>query len=241
MMETDLFQPVSDFFVKAGYTVRSEVVHCDILAMKGEELVAVELKTQFSLALLTQAVKRQKTADAVYMAVPKPANFGRTKKWKDLVHLVRRLELGLIFVITGRGRQRIEVVTDAVPFDREKSRRSHTRTRKTMIAEMNGRHSDKNKGGSARTKIMTAYKEHCIRIATYLDLHGPKSPKELRALGTEPKKTRNILYDNHYGWFDRISKGLYDINEKGRKELCEYRDLMEFFASECAERPSEKQ
>jgi hypothetical protein len=232
MLETDLFQPVSDFLVKAGFSVRSEVVYCDILARRGDELVAVELKKQLSLALLAQAVKRQKSADAVYMAVPKPPNFGRNKKWRDLIHLVRRLELGLIFIKIGRKKQQVEVVIEAVAFDREKSRQAHKKVRTAMLAEMNGRHADRNRGGSTRTKLMTAYKENCIKIAVYLDLHGPRSPKQLRSLGTDPKKTRNILYHNHYGWFEHPKKGLYELNDKGRKELLSYPDLIDLFKSE---------
>ena len=32
MPETDLYRPVHDYLVKQGYTVRSEVRHCDIAA-----------------------------------------------------------------------------------------------------------------------------------------------------------------------------------------------------------------
>jgi hypothetical protein len=231
MLETDLFRPISDFLVKAGYTVRSEVAHCDIAAVRDEELLVVELKTGFSLALLAQAAKRQKSADTVYMAVPKPKNFGRTKKWKDLVHLVRRLELGLMFVDAGKNKSRVEVVIDAVPFDREKSRQRHKKARKAALAEIRGRLSDFNTGGSTRTKLMTAYRESCIRIAVYLDINGPLSPKQLRCLGTNPRKTGDMLYQNHYGWFDHPGKGCYAISDKGREALLEFPEITRHYRS----------
>ena len=28
-----------------------------------------------------------------------------------------------------------------------------------------------------------------------------------------------ILRDNHYGWFDRVKTGYYDLSPKGRREL----------------------
>ncbi len=96
ILEIDLFRPISDFLVEQGYTVRSEVKDCDIAAIKEEELVIVELKRNLSVDLLAQAVKRQKSADIVYMAIPKPKKLTANSKWKDIIHLVKRLELGLI-------------------------------------------------------------------------------------------------------------------------------------------------
>ncbi len=36
--ETDLYPPIRDFLTAQGYTVRSEVNHCDITAVRGDEL-----------------------------------------------------------------------------------------------------------------------------------------------------------------------------------------------------------
>jgi hypothetical protein len=44
MLEEHLFKPVSDFLIKNGYQVRSELKFCDIIAIKGDELIIVELK-----------------------------------------------------------------------------------------------------------------------------------------------------------------------------------------------------
>ena len=72
MLETDLYKPVYDYLVRQGYTVHSEVKNCDITAIKGEELIVVELKTSFNLKLLAQGAKRQRIADSVYVAIPVP-------------------------------------------------------------------------------------------------------------------------------------------------------------------------
>ena len=66
------------------------------------------------------------------------------------------------------------------------------------MKEIEGRSADYNVGGSNKTKIMTAYKENCIQIASYLEHLGPLSPKALLELGTGTK-TSSILTKNYYG------------------------------------------
>jgi hypothetical protein len=96
------------------------------------------------------------------------------------------------------------------------------------MKEIEGRSADYNIGGSNRTKIMTAYKENCIQIACYLELFGPLSPKALREKGTG-SKTSSILTKNYYGWFERVKRGVYVINEKGKKEVKEYPELIDYY------------
>lgn len=229
ILETDLFKPVNDFLVKQGYTVRSEVKDCDIVAMKDEELVIIELKRNLSVELLAQAVKRQKTADIVYVAVPKPKRLIGNAKWKDIIHLLRRLELGLILVSFKGDKGMVEVAVQPAPFDREQSRKMNKKKREGIIKETKSRYMDGNVGGSRGTKLVTAYKESAIFIACCLERKGPLSPKQLRELGTEPKKTNSILSENFYGWFDRIHKGLYTINEIGKDALKQHAEFAEYY------------
>ena len=73
MQETDLYQPVKDFFEAEGYEVKAEINGCDVVAIKDDApTVIVELKTTFSLELVLQGIDRQKLSDDVYLAVPKP-------------------------------------------------------------------------------------------------------------------------------------------------------------------------
>jgi hypothetical protein len=58
------------------------------------------------------------------------------------------------------------------------------------------------------------------------------SPKALKELGTDPRKTRSILSSNFYGWFDHPEKGVYTISDLGNKELCEYPELSGYFSKE---------
>jgi hypothetical protein len=229
ILESDLWKPVSDFFTDREYIVRSEVKDCDITAIKGEELIIIELKRNLSVDLLAQAVKRQKTADFVYIAVPKPKKLIGSAKWRDICHLIRRLELGLILV-SFKGKQGVvEIAMDPIPFDREKSKKLNKRKRASIIKEASSRYMDANIGGSTGKKLVTAYRESSIFIACCLERFGPLSPKKLRELGTEEKKTTSILSENHYGWFERVDRGIYSVTEEGKKALKQYEQLAEYY------------
>jgi hypothetical protein len=229
ILEEDLFKPVSDFLINEGYTVRSEVNYCDIAAIKNEELVVVELKKHLSVELLAQAVKRQKAADSVYIAVPKPKRMVGSSKWNDICHLIRRLELGLILVSFRGKKGSVEIPIHPVPFDRERSRQMNKRKRKNIIKEASGRYEDLNIGGSRGKKLVTSYRESAIFIACCLEKLGTVSPKRLREFGTDAKKTLPILSQNHYGWFNKVDRGLYCITEEGKKALGEYKEVAEYY------------
>lgn len=229
LLETDLCKPVSDFLIEEGYSVRSEVKDCDIAAIKGDELIIVELKRNLSVNLLAQAVKRQKTADLVYIAVPKPKKMFANSKWQDICHLIRRLELGLILVSFKGKRGFVEIPIHPLPFDREKSKKMNRKKREGIIKEAKGRNMDLNVGGSSGKKLITSYRESAIFIGCCLNKLGNLSPKQLRSLGTDPKKTTSILSENHYGWFDKVERGVYSINETGKKGLVEYKELADYF------------
>ena len=221
LLETDLYEPIRDYLVAQGYTVRGEVHDCDVTATKGEELIVVELKLRFNMELLYQATQRQRLSDSVYVAFPRPAKMGRNTHWKDIKRLLRRLELGLILVSFATKKPRIEVVFHPIASPKRKNHRA----RRAVIREIEGRSTDHNLGGSNRRKILTAYRESAIRIATCLDTHGPLSPKELRAMNTGPKTTP-ILYNDVYGWFERVGRGLYALRPIGNEGLTEYPELV---------------
>ncbi|RDI45486.1 DUF2161 domain-containing phosphodiesterase [Falsibacillus pallidus] len=228
-LEADLYEPIRKYFVKQGYDVYGEVKHCDIAAIKEDELLVVELKLNMTVDLLIQAAKRQKAADQVYIGIPKPKYSLFSKKWKDLCHLIRRMELGLIIVSFQGSTPKAEVRIEPQPFDRKKSRQQNRRRRKQIIQEIQGRNGDYNVGGSTKTKIVTAYKENCIQIAHFLKENGPMSPKGLRDLGTGDKTT-SILSKNYEGWFERVQRGVYTLTEKGQQELVLYEKVVQYYA-----------
>lgn len=224
--ETDLHQPVSDFLTSQGYTVRSEVNGCDMVAVKGEEMVALEFKLHFNASLLIQAAKRQRATAAVYVVLPRPKKGMRSKEWQGQRLLLRRLELGLIFVALGP-HPRAEVVFHPQPFDLRRRNRDYT----AIIREVQLRSADYNTAGSSKRKLVTAYRENAIQIAAFLQQHGALSTKRLRELGTG-EKTTTILYDNVYGWFERVRRGVYALTAQGILELASYPELVEHYSQE---------
>jgi hypothetical protein len=228
LQEVDLYKPIQSCFIREGYEVYGEVKDCDMAAVKGEELVVIELKLTLSVELLVQAAKRQRLTDAVYIAIPKPKYRLNSKRWTDKCHLIRRLELGLIVVSFSARRAKAEIIFHPSPFQRRKSIGQNKLKRESVLAEINGRSADYNVGGSTRTKIMTAYKENCIQIACYLEKFGSLSPKALVQMGTG-KKTSSILTKNYYGWFERVKRGVYMVTEKGKNEITGYPELVKYY------------
>lgn len=237
--EEDLYKPIYDYLSGLGYTVRSEVNHCDIAAFKGEELLVVEMKKSLNLDVILQAVLRQKLADIVYIAVPKPSRDLFSKRWKNLSYLLKRLQLGLMVVSLKEDFSYTEVVFEPKAFDMQKSRKHSKGKKQELIKEFEARYGDFNTGGSTGKKLMTAYREKAVHIACCLIKYGQLKPKELRQLGTDEKKTTSILMKNHYGWFESISRGIYDINDKGRQEAAIYTELYEYYMNLLEEEKTE--
>jgi len=217
LSETDLYPPIAAYLRAQGYTVHSEVHHCDITAVKGDELVVIELKRSFSTSLLVQATRRQRLADSVYVALPRP-KWSRT--WLGVQHVLRRLELGLILVSFNGAEPDVEIAFHPLPLKRQVQRRR----RRAVLKEITGRSGDFNQGGSTRRKLMTAYRENAIRIACCLERFGTLSPKELRAFGAGAK-AYSILHHNVYGWFTRVAPAQYALRPAGREELESYPEM----------------
>jgi hypothetical protein len=222
MLESELYAPVKAWLIEQGYEVRGEVGKCDVAAVKGDDLIVIELKCRFSIELLVQAIERQRAADSVYIAVPMPDCYGRSKKWRGFQQLVRRLEVGLIFCKVGGRKPRVEIVFHPLPATRRKQKRA----RQAVLKEISGRSRDHNVGGSTRRKLITAYRENAIQIAALLEQHGEMSPKKLRSMGMADK-TPAILRDNVYGWFTRVGRGVYAVTGKWQEEAGQYRHLID--------------
>lgn len=224
MTESELYPSVRDLFEKRGYKVNAEVKDCDITAVKGDEFIVVELKKNLSVTLLSQGLKRLRTGADVYIAVPKPKNYS-FKKFRDVFSVIKKLELGLIFVSIRGNHSFAEIVFKPQTF---KPTAINSLKRKEVLNEIDGRTIDTNTGGVTGQKIVTAYTEKCIHIACILDIYGDLSPKEIREKGGSDN-TYNILKMNVYGWFHKVSRGIYGITTDGRKGLLEYPELEKYY------------
>ena len=218
MLETELFQPIKSYLEHHGYAVNAEVKNCDVTATRGSELVIVELKKNANMQLLVQATDRQQITDSVYVAIP--AVEKNTKHWRGVQRVLRSLELGLLTVSSGPLGPRVTKLFDPLPYERKKT----GKRRRAIITEIAERSIEYNTGGSVGVKLVTAYRENAILIATCLELIGHSSPKILRGFGTGEKTTR-ILASNHYNWFQRVERGVYSVTSQGMQDIRTYPEL----------------
>ena len=213
--ETDLYDPCKTLLESLGYQVKAEVGAIDIMAIKDDYMVIVELKLKISLKLIYQAIDRQKLADKVYIALPKTVLNQTKSNVKHFLNLLKRLEIGLIVVSNNQA----EVLVETFGFDLKRSITASKKKKEKLMKEFTLRKSDMNVGGT-KSKKMTHYKEKVIEIAKYLREFGQKSPKEI-VLYTGIKDTPNILRKNYYMWFINVERGIYQLSEIGKKALDE--------------------
>ena len=211
--ETDLYEPIRAFLEEEGYQVQAEVKDCDIAAVKDGQLVIVELKKSFNLKLVYQGLERQSLTEQVFVAIPRPKKGAREKSWKDMLKLLKRLELGLLTVALDSPLKTVDVVLEPSDSIAWKNRKK----REKLQAELENRQVDANVGGMTRRKIMTAFREKSIRLACLLEKEGQVSTASLRERGLEDSV--GILSRNYDKWFKRVEKGVYALSEKGKEAL----------------------
>ncbi|MDA3937774.1 MAG: DUF2161 family putative PD-(D/E)XK-type phosphodiesterase [Spirochaetia bacterium] len=222
MKETELSEPLSLWLGKQGYTVSCEVKNCDIVARKDDELLIIELKTRFSLDLVYQAVNRKNLTESVYVAVPVLPGKKSIPKLKEVKKLLYRLEVGLILVRFLKTKTRVEVISHPGKFNPRKASKRRT----AIIREIDGRYSEFNKAGSAtRDQRISAYKQQALICAWLLNKNGNMSPISIVKLGGGVK-TQQILSGNIYGWFDKVSRGIYTLNPAGKEALKNYKEVV---------------
>lgn len=231
ILETHLYQPLYNYLTAEGYTVRSEVKNCDITAERGEDLIVIEMKKSFNATLMIQAVQRQRIVNSVYVAIPRPKGGKRGTDWHGMCHLLRRLELGLILVMPEGKAADVEIVFHPGPFDRTQSVYTGKKGKRSLLEEIHARNGDFNVGGSVRRKLVTAYREMAIHIACCIEKLGPQSAAQLKKLETGDK-TYSILDYNHYGWFERVSKGVFGLTSEGQTCLVQYAELAAHYRKE---------
>ena len=221
MPEADLYPPIKAFLEAQGYTVKGEVGACDIVAVRGEdEPVVVEMKERLSLALVLQAVDRLSVSDTVYVAfrIGKGQSASWRSRTKQVKGLLRRLGLGLLTVST---RGNVVAVLDPAPY---RPRRNRTRQAR-LLKEFADRIGDPEAGGSPSRQRLTAYRQDALRCAHLLSESGVLKLSVLRErAGVE--RAGPILRDNHYGWFERVRTGHYELSPKGQRELADWSEAI---------------
>lgn len=215
MKEADLYPPLKAFLEAQGYEVKAEIGACDIMALRaGDPPLVVEMKLSFNLSLVLQGVARQALFDTVYLAVAAPKK-GWPARYKDIVALCRRLGLGLLVVTPGEG---VEAHLDPGPY---LPRRNATRAGR-LLREFQRRVGDPNQGGTTGIKRMTAYRQDALRCLASVADGSLKAAEVAKRAGVA--KAASLMRADHYGWFDRVSLGVYALSPKGLAALGENAD-----------------
>ncbi|CAM3684227.1 DUF2161 domain-containing protein [Marinicrinis lubricantis] len=225
MRETDLYVPVKEYLEFIGYEVKAEVMDCDAVAYRSdlEHPIILELKLQFNLSVVLQAVDRLSMSPTVYIVIPSDCGPIKTRsKKRAVVRLCRMLGIGLISVsLLKRGGGLVDIICEPEPYQFPLQERKSAK----LMKEFQGRVGDFNQGGSTRTKRMTAYRQKALLLAALLEEHGMSSPAQLKAI-SGIVNAGILLRQNVYGWFERIAKGQYTLSPAGIKALQEYSEVV---------------
>ncbi|MCR8722946.1 DUF2161 domain-containing phosphodiesterase [Frigidibacter sp. ROC022] len=214
--ETDLYPPLKAWFEARGAEVKAEIGAADLVAVGlGDDPVVVEMKLRFSLALYHQALDRLRMTPLVYIAVVRPEGARARRMLSENGAMCRRLGLGLLTV---RARDRLVEchLEPGAPLPRASKAR-----RRKLEAEFARRVGDPNEGGATRHGLVTGYRQDALRCAAYLAEYGPSRGAAVKRDTGVPVATR-IMADNHYGWFQRVRPGTYELTEAGRRGLADW-------------------
>jgi hypothetical protein len=211
--ETDLYLPVKAFLEGQGYVVKAEVGAADVVAVRGgEPPVVVELKLGFSLTLVHQCVARLAVSDDVYMAVARGQGKRFQRALKEMTTLARRLGLGLLTVRISDGL--VEVHCDPGPYAPRKSKKRQGQ----LLREFARLQGDPNDGGQTRVGLVTAYRQDAVKLALYLYEAGACKGADV-ARETGVARATTMMRDDHYGWFEKVDKGIYGLTPKGAEAV----------------------
>jgi hypothetical protein len=231
--EEELYSPIKRYYEERGFTVKSEVLHCDLVAVHPErnETVIVEMKKTFNLALLLQGIERLRLHADVVLAVERnrKKSGAVNQRFGDLTELCRMLGLGLMTVTVFKTKAPvIEMLCE--PGDPPIRGAKH-RKRDRLLMEFRERSGDYNVGGSTGRKLVTAYREKALRCAYVLRERGPSAPKDVAA-ATGFSRSGQLMRENHYGWFRRLERGKYVLEPQGVDSLAKYEDVLTRWISE---------
>jgi hypothetical protein len=223
MKESDLYLPLKRFLESQNYEVKGEIQDCDALAVRGKEApVVVELKLSLNLNVVLQAVERLSLTPKVYIGIPKQCTI-LNRRLRHIIKLLRMLGLGLVVIDSNRETGSVKVLLDPGEYRPRKSKHRQER----LLGEFVKRVGDPNLGGTEKRKgIMTVYRQRALGIALFLQKQGPTKASHI-ARTLRESKARDILYRDVHGWFDRVSRGVYELSPRGKHEIPLWREEAE--------------
>ena len=232
-MEKDLFLPIKEYFEAFGYVCDGEVEDIDMYMEKAPaeskadpnqtETLAVELKQTLDFRAVQQAALRQKIVDNVFIGIFRPKDIN-SRSFKDKEYLLKRLGIGLIVV--SKRTKAVEVVIEPVVCELASFKSHNKRKKDTLSAEFQKRRVKSNTGGVRGVKLITGYREDALLVLDALcTLHGEGSTSQVREISGVPNAA-SILYNNFYGWFLKVGRGVYSISDTGYDALEEFENTL---------------
>lgn len=226
LKETELYAPIKAYFAAMGYDVKGEVGAADMVAVPKSakdgdavEPIIIELKTGFTLSLFHQAINRQSMSDRVYIAVPRKSGKAALTAIRRNKMLARRLGIGLITVKFPEGK--VVVHCEPAPFTPRKIKARKIK----LLKEFESRHGDPNKGGMTSAGQITSYRQGALRCAKVLYDEGACKGSYVAKMAGFEKATR-LMASNHYGWFEKVEKGIYGLTPEGAKALDDHAETV---------------
>jgi hypothetical protein len=220
MKETDLYEPVKIWLEHKGYKVYPEVCHrttrADVVGIKDDCTVIVELKTSLSLELISQGVDwiQMGAANEVYVAVPEP----QKSILRYTQGLLRREGLGLLLVNPNSYRQ-VKCSVGILPRKLDISR--------SIAKSITPFHDEVDiQGGHSGGGYMTGYRATMMGIYRYLSdspgwhpLDGIMNACPTHYTGNARASTAKALKEFESKWCESkvISRKLHFRHKKGAK------------------------
>ena len=226
MKEKDMYPFIKDYYEERGFKVSAEVRDIDIIAQKEDLLVGIEMKKNLTVYLLTQGVLRQKSCDLVYIAVFKPKIFKKNKRHREMIYMLKRLSLGLLYVDVKKGI--VMEVLEPTYYEMDKVKKRSIKEKRKILQESEKRIFNDNIGGQNKKRVLTSYKEDTLKAVALLEIHDSIRPKDLKEL----KINHTLLGRNYYNWFKREDHGVYILNKSMIHDYNEYRYVIDFFKNE---------
>lgn len=157
--------------------------------------------------------------DQVYIAVPRKSGKAALVAIRKNKMLCRRLGIGLITVRLEDSR--VDVHCEPGPFTPRKIKKRKTK----LLSEFDRRHGDPNSGGMTSEGLMTSYRQGALRCAKVLYDEGACKGSHVAKMAGFDKAT-TLMAANHYGWFEKVDRGIYGLTGEGAKALEEHADTV---------------
>jgi len=188
--ETDLYEPVKAYFSARGYEVKGEVGAADMVAIPlGQALTAEPVIIELKTAF---------TLTLFHQAISRQS----------------MSDQGLGMITVRMQDKRVDVHCEPAEFKPRKMKKR----KEQLLSEFETRHGDPNLGGMSSTTQMTSYRQGALRCAKVLHDEGAcKASYVAKMAGFD--KARSAMANNHYGWFEKVDRGIYGLTPAGAQAL----------------------